>query len=159
MELPVLYSSFPLAIYFTHGSIYLSVFLFQSIPIPYKAQVHLKSHEHIYRLFFLNHEENIFECDPLSMNSCDGASKAHNTRKLRPVFHSPGARSSWLQAFCPLQWWLHLTCPPVTPSPVLALERAGRLVLHKCCWWHGSLSIFIYFSFLKLSQLKMWRSG
>ena len=64
-----------------------------------------------------------FECDPLPMNSYHGVSEEHNTRKIRPVFHSPGARSSWLQAFCPLEWWLHLTCPLVTPSPVLALER------------------------------------
>ena len=31
-ELPVLYSSFPLAMYFTHGSVYMSILISQLIP-------------------------------------------------------------------------------------------------------------------------------
>ena len=78
-------------------------------PVTFKTHVHLKSHKHIYRLFFLNHEENVFECDPLPTNSCNGDFVVHNTRKPRPVFHPTGARSSWLHTFCP--WGSESTSP------------------------------------------------
>ena len=129
-ELPVLYDSFPLAIYFTHGSVYISIPFSWFIPSPpHILCPHICSlHLHLYSC-----PANSFTCtiflDSTYMPWYTNFNKfiLCSQKNVDQLWLWPPEGFDW-QVFCP--WWL--------PSSPLCLHHLGKwdLLLHIFPWKH-----------------------